>query len=157
MTTTTQLLAQLCLLALLLGLADACGFGMMGGGGGGGCCAPPPVQSCGGGCGRKKRSVSPAAAHLSEQVLEPQLRTEQAASTCPQSEWRPALEQGLGQDLESSKFAVQGQLFKQFESKFLVTCVPAGQKQLLQFVANGEGFCGAGNDKFWCLAVLMLA
>uniref|UniRef100_A0A914CNC2 Ground-like domain-containing protein n=1 Tax=Acrobeloides nanus TaxID=290746 RepID=A0A914CNC2_9BILA len=98
---------------------------------------------CGGGSGfgRKKRDL-----------LGQQIRTE-SDSPCPQSEWKPIIEENIRDDPESTKFAVQGAMFRHFEEKFFVACVDKAKQNLLerfQFVSNGEAYCNHGNDKMWC-------
>ncbi|KAI6239628.1 Ground region domain containing protein [Aphelenchoides fujianensis] len=137
----SRVLVCFVLLSTLLVLSvDGCGF-PMGGGGGGGCggCAP----MCG--CGRKKRSV-----------IEPQIRTEESAP-CPQAAWESIIKENIGEDVNTSKYAVQGALFKEYETKFLITCAKSEDKHHLQFVTNGEGYCSAGNERIWCAAVVLQA
>ncbi|KAE9556504.1 hypothetical protein FO519_000198 [Halicephalobus sp. NKZ332] len=127
------------LLSVFLIEADACGFGSLGGGCGGGC-----GSSCGGGCGRKKREI---------QIIEPETRTEQS-NMCPQTEWRSVIEQNIGKDAETSKYAIQGFLYKKYETKFFVSCQSA--QTGLQFAANGEGYCVHTSGDFTCIAVALI-
>ncbi|CAD5219176.1 unnamed protein product [Bursaphelenchus okinawaensis] len=109
-------------------------------GGGGGCGG----GGCGGGCGRKKRSV-----------LEPQLKTE-LSSECPQSAWKAVMDRNMSEDLDSTKIAIQSELYRQYESKFIVICGDKSIKSSQRFASSGEGYCASGNDKVYCMAILML-
>uniref|UniRef100_A0A914QYN1 Ground-like domain-containing protein n=1 Tax=Panagrolaimus davidi TaxID=227884 RepID=A0A914QYN1_9BILA len=115
----------------------AFGFGL-GGGGGGGCGQP----ACGGGCGRKKR-----------EIIQPQIRTEQT-EICPQNEWRTTMIENMGNDIETSKYAIQGALYRKYEAKFFVTCQPKSDN--FQFVSTGEGYCTYTNDNKSCTAVALI-
>uniref|UniRef100_A0A7E4VKR7 Ground-like domain-containing protein n=1 Tax=Panagrellus redivivus TaxID=6233 RepID=A0A7E4VKR7_PANRE len=119
-----------------------CGFGLGGGecGGGGGGCG----GGCSSGCGRKKR-----------EIIEPQIRTEQHV-LCPQNEWRVTMEQNMGKDIETTKYAIQGALYKKYDNKFYVACQPSSQLPQMQFVANGEGYCGHSNGDFFCNAIALV-
>ncbi|KAE9556632.1 hypothetical protein FO519_000038 [Halicephalobus sp. NKZ332] len=125
------------IIALLMPEADACP-GLFGGG----CCSPPP-SPCGCG-GRKKR-----------EALEPQVKT-QESNPCPQKEWQKVIDQSLTGDSISSSFAVQGALFRTFESKFFVSCTEKAKISDVTFVSNGDGYCSHGNDKIWCQAVVLM-
>lgn len=62
----------------------------------------------------------------------------------------------MGKDIETSKYAIQGALFRKYEVKFYVSCQPKTVHDAVQFVANGEGYCSYSNDTISCTAIALI-
>lgn len=60
----------------------------------------------------------------------------------------------MGKDAETSKYAIQGVLYKKYENKFFVSCQKASSE--FQFAANGEGYCAHTSGDFTCVAVALV-
>lgn len=62
--------------------------------------------------------------------------------------------QNIGKDIETSKYGIQGALYRKYEAKFFVSCQPTPEK--FQFVSTGEGYCTFKNNDISCTAVALI-
>lgn len=104
----------------------------------------------------------------------PQLSTEER-NACPQEAWKPIITASLdAEDAAAAARGAQAALYNKFHARFNVVCVPratAGATTALApvdaiaaataspaaFVANGDGYCAASNEKHWCQATILYA
>ncbi|KAH7701301.1 hypothetical protein AAVH_31566, partial [Aphelenchoides avenae] len=63
----------------------------------------------------------------------------------------------LSSDATSTKYAVQGAMFRHYETKFFVTCAPSTENATsVEFLTNGDGYCVSGNANVSCAVLAIL-